>query len=143
MNRIAFCIFGVLVVFAVCGFAAGDLPVVSQATFQERVLACNRRTLTEAYKQVGVRHPKWDNLVVQYLDSYAQFFTDSRKAPAAKSLLAAGKQIVGLGCTDPLVLYCHGVAQDYCNNRVGAEQSLSVAATQLAQSKYPAIRQRF
>jgi Domain of unknown function (DUF4034) len=143
MNRIAFCVFGALVVFAVYGFAADDLPTISQATFQERVLAFNRRTLTEAYKQVGVRHPKWDNLVVQYLDSYAQFFTDPRKAPTAGSLLATGKQIIGLGCTDPLVLYCHGVAQVYCNDCAAAEQSLSAAATQLAKSKYPAIRQRF
>jgi hypothetical protein len=143
MNRIAFYVFGALVVFGVSGFAVGDLPVISQATFQERVLAFNRRTLTEAYKQVGVRHPKWDNLVIQYLDSYAQFFTEPRKAPTVESLLAAGTQIIGLGCTDPLVLYCHGVAQDYCNDRAGAEQSLSAAATQLAKSKYPAMRQRF
>lgn len=115
----------------------------SSPTFPERLLAFNRRTLTEAYQQVGLRDPKWDALVIQYLDNYTQVFSESRTAPSAESLRAAGKEITGLGCKDPLVLYCYGVAQASCNDAAGAEESLSAAAEGLLKSKYPAIRQRY
>ena len=122
---------------------AGVTAENSAAIFQQRVLAFNKRTLTDAYQQVGVRDPKWDDLVIQYLDNHAQRFTDPHKAPPAESVLAAGMRILELGCTDPLVLYCHGVVQDSCNDPAGAEKSFSPAATRLLASKYPAIRRRF
>ena len=111
--------------------------------FSERLLDFNRRTLAEAYQQVGMRDPKWDDLVMQYLENYAQCFSESRTAPSAESLRAAGKEITGLGCKDPLVLYCYGVAQAWCNDVVGAEESLAAAAEGLLKSKYPAIRKRY
>ena len=112
-------------------------------TFSERLLAFNRRTLTEAYKQVGLRDPKWDDLVIRYLDHCAQAFTEPHEAPPAESIRAVGKEIIALGCNDPLVLYCYGVAQASCNDAAGAEASLSAAAEGLLKSTYPAIRQRY
>ena len=111
--------------------------------FRERLLAFNRRTLTEAYQQVGLRDPKWDDLAVQYLDNCAIAFSEPQKAPAPETLREAGKQIADLGCNDPLILYCYGVSQLSCNDKEGAEQTLSVAAEELLKSKYPAVRQRY
>ena len=114
-----------------------------EPTFPQRVLAFNRRTLTEAYKQVGMRDPKWDDLVVEYLDNYARGFTEPRKAPSAENLRTTGKQIAGLGCKDPLFLFCYSIAQYSCNDKAGAEETLSPAVDGLLKSKYPAVRQRF
>jgi peroxiredoxin len=115
----------------------------ARSSYQERLLAFHKRTLTEAYQQVGMRDPRWDDRVIRYLDDFAEVFTDPSKARTGEDLLAAGKEIAGLGCNDPLFLYCYSVAQESGDDPAGAEKSLTAAAEGLLKSKYPAVLQRF
>lgn len=65
-------------------------------------VAWGRTFTVEAYRQIGLKNPAWDEGVLKLLELYCQF----RVAKANfQDLCAAGEPLVKAGCNDPLVLY--------------------------------------
>jgi len=103
------------------GGATGAIPnsdnpdAYTEKQYRRDLLEYNKRTLSEAYKQVGERDPKWDALMIEYLDAQAVVFTngnalDNDRVPGEASkerILELTAMCRDLGCTDPLVNYIY------------------------------------
>jgi hypothetical protein len=75
--------------------------------YNDDCLKWGRAFTVEAYRQIGLKNPAWDEGVFKLLELYCQF----RIARANfQDLCAAGEPLVKAGCNDPLVLYIVGEA---------------------------------
>src|SRR5947207_5342737 len=78
---------GVLVLLVATSLASAKLGGVgadnsfTEHDYRKALLEYNRRTLAEAYKQVGQRDPKWDAAAIKFLDAMALHFTNSDASP--------------------------------------------------------------
>lgn len=115
----------------------------TEAMFASKVLAFNRRTLLDAYRKVGGNNQKWDQKVLGYLEDVAQHFTSPRSTMAAAAQLDAGRQLLAVGCDDPLIQYCYSVSLLTSGDCTNGENVLATATKKLLASKYPVVRQRF
>ena len=115
----------------------------TEAVFKSKVLAFNRRTLIDAYQNVGEHNRKWDQAALRYLEDVAQHFTSPRTTAPAAAQLDAGRQLMALGCNDPLIQYCYGIALLNSGDGANGETVLAAATQKLLASKYPVVRQRF
>ena len=85
----------------------------SEKQFRLDLLEHNRRTMSQAYLEVGTRDPKWDTLMIEYLDAQAESFSNGgARVMAQVPTTSSRKRIIELtakayelGCTDPLVQY--------------------------------------
>ncbi|MBM3500279.1 MAG: hypothetical protein FJX74_16605 [Armatimonadetes bacterium] len=120
--------------------AAQTLMPTTDREFREKLLVWNRATTVEAYRQVGVRNPAWDDDAEALLDLCARSFTGGRDAPAAEELLAAAEPLLDGNCSDPLVQYCIGVALHAAGKPEEAKPLVTGAVEGFRESKYPRCR---
>src|SRR6266545_4585528 len=59
---------------------ADDPKAYTEHHYRKSLLEFNRRTLSEAYKQVGKRDPKWVQDAIKFLDGIALRFSNARVA---------------------------------------------------------------
>lgn len=106
-----------------------------QKDFCDSLLRFHRRTIVEAYAQHGTHDPKWEDKVATFLDSCARGAARV-DAPQLATVLAQAKELLDLGCTDPLVIsLCGGVL--YLNKSEAQAQSLlEKALVELPKSGY-------
>ena len=106
--------------------------------------AFNRRTMVDAYKEVGDRNPKWDEQAIEFLDEVAKYFSGVEQGPCEKQVRQDGQSVMELGCTDPLVKYCHArmlIADQPSTATLGkAIQMVEEAYPLLVIRRYPANR---
>ncbi len=77
------------------------------------LLEYNKQTMSGAYLEVGHRDPRWDDLVVEFLDAQSVRFVNYKAYKTAKVPETASKergyeiakQLKELGCTDPMAGY--------------------------------------
>jgi len=69
-----------------------------------------RRTMVEAYRQVGKRNAKWDAAAEKFLEHCAHYSAlQQRDDIIETALIREGALLVRTGCTDPMVLYNYGL----------------------------------
>lgn len=131
--------------------AAGEIkasaPIPQDAAAIEKrrhdLLAWNRRTLQEAYDQVGKKDPRWDGLARKTLGLTARLFSlEIDPQVTFEDVYAAAQAAEAAGCDDPMLAYLYArtspVATDHGLEE--AVQRARAAAQGLAASRYPAIR---
>lgn len=104
-------------------------------------LEWSRRTLVNAYNEVGLRDPAWDQTAREALETFARMRvgTDSNAPAQFKKLVEA---TLAAGCNDPLFRYLalrnsHGGAQEA---NAAAADAYREAGDNLMNSGYPEIR---
>jgi len=107
-------------------------------------LEWNRRTLVNAYNEVGERNPRWDESARDALDAFAQVRCgpDTNATARLKTSLERAREA---GCTDPLIRYlnlrfAYGDASDANANGAEAYRDIGDA---LMHSGYPDIRKSY
>ena len=101
--------------------------------------AFHRRTLAEAYEKISPHDPRWDKAALAFLETFAkQAVAKTEMKPS--QLAAQAKAVIDLGCNDPLVLYCYGVALQEMTRPHDAEPVLKRALAGLEKRKYPRVR---
>lgn len=118
---------------------------VSAKSYTERDLDADmlrfyRRTMPEAYASVGVRNPAWDEAAPRYLEANALRFARQPEAPSLEALVADGKALTDLGCTDPMVAYCYGTALSLTGRTEEAAAALERAVQGFMDVRYPRAR---
>lgn len=130
---------------------ADDPKSFTNHDFLKATLEYNRRTMVEAYKQVGKRDPKWDADAIAVLEGIAWRFTNSREnetyhmtdEPDPKKLLAQAEVAQASGCDDPMVTYCHAVLlNDYGRNKEALPLTVK-SSKEIMKSRYPVARALF
>lgn len=125
---------------------ADDPDAYTEKQYRLDLLEFNKRTMSQAYLEVGSRDPKWDELAVELLDGQAVQYTNSkafRKAHAPGEITKGRKnelihQLKELNCDDPLVAY---VIQKQGNpDEFEGIRATRKAYIDLTNSDYPAIR---
>ncbi|HEV7299192.1 MAG TPA: hypothetical protein VGN72_07490 [Tepidisphaeraceae bacterium] len=133
--------------------ASAELPGVkdpgarTEAAFRRDLLAFNQKTMSAVYAKAGVRNPAWDEQAKTFLDAVAIRFSNSgvsvvSRVPnerALPELLQMGADLIGLKCTDPLVLYCYASLLE----EAGKEEAIAhlvAACDGFADSEYPMFR---
>ncbi len=128
---------------------ADDPKAFTEHDYRRALLEFNTRTLSESYRQVGSRDPKWDAQVIAFLDATAKVFAYGDAAPqynvlpddATAELEKLGKAARDAGCDDPLVKYCYGVSLSLLNRRpADYKPLLDESAKDLYVSRYPINR---
>ena len=110
--------FALLLVLVCANFAFADLTAKPNAyTEHDRLreqLEWNRKTIVDAYNQVGNKNPAWDADANKFLDTAAQYFSTSGFGPILRSdppklpqLIELAEAAIKKGCDDPLVFYCY------------------------------------
>jgi tetratricopeptide (TPR) repeat protein len=116
----------VLMLLASVGIAHGEIAAATnpKSVTQRDVVRLraehNRRAMTDAYKQVGVRDPRWDALAETFLDAMAvssaslgeRSWAAVPGALTMQQVYEAGRAAYDAGCRDPLVLHNLGFALD-------------------------------
>ena len=149
---------GVVAMFLVgfVGGAVGARGEIAQspasytdAKYRKDVLAINRKTLVDAYKEVGHRDPKWDDQAIKFLEQMALWFTYSARdtpleelpaAPLQQELSALGKAALDAGCDDVLVRYCCTRSIDKMKMTLEARDLYRELLPLILNSPYPAQR---
>jgi hypothetical protein len=107
----------------------------------------NVRTMSDDYRRVGKRDPRWDAAAVAFLDRMAARFAngvawDWYALPgdhSPVSLLKLADEVVSKGCDDPLVLYCRAALLND-QKTDDAVPALLVAVPALLDSGYAPLR---
>src|SRR5690242_14071973 len=108
---------GVLILLAATTIASAKLGGIgadnsfTEHDYRKALLEYNRRTLGEAYKQIGQRDAKWDNAAIKFLDGMALHLSNNGASPLYRikgqlsddQLLSLGKEARDKGCNDPLI----------------------------------------
>ncbi|MGB7326690.1 MAG: hypothetical protein WBD31_17575 [Rubripirellula sp.] len=121
----------------------GD-DVVTSVDLRQHRYKFNRRTLVDAYQEVGARNEKWDDAAVDFLDDMAKYFSRTGGNLCSAKLASKGENVMELGCEDPLVRYCRAVmmsegdASD--SDRGKAMQMIEESYPLIVVRRYPAIR---
>jgi tetratricopeptide (TPR) repeat protein len=127
--------------------AAADLAAKPNAyTERDRhreTLEFHRKTLVDAYQQVGNKNPAWDEQAIKFLDSVAIAFSNfgfgaqhQGEARKLEDLIEQGKAVARLGCDDPMVLYCYGSLLVDAGRKDEGKPVLAQAYKGLISSKY-------
>lgn len=127
---------------------ADDPKVYTNREYRKAQLAYNRKTLTDAYAIAGDHDDAWDDLVGSFLEGRAIAMTNAGagmfdELPPGPSLYdeeAAGRKIMELGCTDPLVLDMMSLILKDLGRTEEMRPMMQRAANELAASRYPAYR---
>jgi|GEM_PF-6944480 len=125
--------------------ASASIPQDAAAIKKRRhdLLAWNRRTLQEAYDQVGKKDPRWDEPARKTFDLAARAFSlEVDPQITLTDVYPAAKAAVDAGCDDPMLTYLYA-RTSFGANYPGPEEALRrarVAAQGLAASRYPAVR---
>lgn len=82
----------------------------TQAEFNATLRAFRHRMIVEAYKKSGVRNPRWDRSAVRFLEEFCELMMTRTASPLGQKAAADGRAVIALGCTDPLVESCVGMA---------------------------------
>ncbi len=133
------------------GVAVADLVAKPDAyTEKDRLrekVEYNRKTLVDAYKEVGKKNPAWDGEAIKFLDAAARHFGSAsfgalhaEKSPTRAELVEMGKAVAQSGCDDPLVLYCYGAFLIDSDLMDEGRPVLAQAYKGMLGSKYPAER---
>ena len=101
-----------------------SLPKATKATTQQQFLTetleSYRSIVSSAYASVGKKNPAWNAAATAYLQKmcvYLTYYTDDpgdfifspADLPASAAMVREGEQLLAVGCTDPMVLYCHAL----------------------------------
>ena len=117
--------------------------------FVKSVLLFNRRTLGEAYKQIGKHDPKWDDDASKFLDGMALRFTNATAngeiyalpgMPQSSELLRLAESARSKGCDDPMVEYCYAAVLNDSGRDVEARPLIRHASQAIMSSRYPLNR---
>src|SRR5262245_61650577 len=100
---------------------ADDPNAYTRWSYYRDLLAFNRRTTLDVYKQVGHHDAKWDEHANALLDGCAKRMSEGKLpvsyrsgVPPIQELVAHVKPITEAGCDDPLVLdMCAVVCMDF------------------------------
>lgn len=112
------------------------------------LLDYHKRTMSQAYLQVGSRNPEWDALVVELLDAQAVEYTNAKahsksKVPGAvpeERILEIIDRLRVLGCDDPYVRYII-LTHTSMKEEGYLDQALEISEA-LLDSDYPINRKR-
>ncbi|HEX8522623.1 MAG TPA: hypothetical protein VF669_10235 [Tepidisphaeraceae bacterium] len=145
--RVAFC-FCCVTVQTVRAAIPVTQSTYTQSRFAKSLHQFNRRTLVEAYKEVGNRNPKWDDDAVKFLDAMSRHFTNAaqhsinRIQPLddPRQLLEQGAQLLAKGCDDPMIAYCRAVTLWDVKHADEAKPIIEKTAHDLMESRYPLNR---
>ena len=145
--------FGVALAVALllCPVALADLTAkpdaYTEADRHRETLEFNRKTLVDAYKEVGKKDPAWDEAAIKLLNACAVGFSSwsfdplhRGEPPKLNDLIEQAKNVAKLGCDDPLVLYCYGSLLMDASRNEEAKPVISQAFKGLIASQYPAER---
>lgn len=105
--------------------------------YDQRSIARKRTALIEGYKQHGRRDAAWDAPAIEFIEMCIQVFVSMPGAATMTELQEAGRQLIDLGCDDPVVLYGYGYAFDRQNHHSKGEKYLREAVEGLQHSGYP------
>jgi len=108
----------------------------TEQDFRQAKLEWNRKTLAEAYQEVGERDPAWDEPALELLEMFARYFSEVSEAPTSEELLAAAEPLMDTECNDPVVLYCVGAALHENEKLAEAEPYISRAVDDFEESRY-------
>jgi len=108
------------------------------------VIAWNRRTLVEAYRNAGSRNAAWDSAAESALDAFANVRASNSglTQEAYQQLNASLRKAVGAGCDDPMIAYLHArfVPEAQPSDSIAFAAKVSGIASNLNVSDYPPIR---
>ena len=109
----------------------------TQRDVDKQRLQWNLATVVEAYKQIGLRNPAWDDAAIKLLDAWARAF----QVPLTPArMVDAGQAAVKLGCNDPMVLLALATGLSDSGNYAEAETVAARAVEGLQQVAYPRCR---
>jgi len=111
--------------------------------FVEARLKWNRRTMMEAYRQIGVRDPSWDDRALEFLELCSQRWCGRPDPPSLEDLWQVAKPLTHSGCNDPLVLYFVGAVLQLRGHNAEAEPYLRRAVEGFREVGYVKGRARF
>ena len=117
--------------------------VYTEKQYREKELKFNRRTMSEAYKWAGKKNPKWDDEAINYLEMFTEKFSGMPNAPQYAELEIEGRELIDLGCDDPLILYCYGTALQKNGKWAKAEKYVRKSVNGLLETRYPVNRVAF
>lgn len=86
-----------------------DANAYTMRSLHEDELRYFLRTNVAAYKKVGRHNSAWDAAAVRFLEQNSQLSARMSGAPTLEKLLSGGQQLMKVGCTDPMVIYYHGL----------------------------------
>ena len=133
----------ILILLLLAGVAQAKLPadkdLPTNDQFVQKLLPLLKATGSDIYSKTGHRDPKWDEAAVRFLDDCDLENFRATSAPSLQDLLPRGKELLDLGCHDPLVLF------DYSRILKGLGFSyadpLFRAGNTIAKFGYPPLRQ--
>jgi hypothetical protein len=119
----------------------------TEKQYIEDLIAFHRRSMSEAYAQVGKRDPRWDENAVKFLDAMAVRMASSavserhaRPEPTFKQTADFAKAAIDGGCDDPLVLDLYASALAQLGRSAEAAKISLGNIDAMRASKYPANR---
>jgi hypothetical protein len=121
----------------------GKRPTTAVASPERLVemLEWNRKTLGEAYEEVGKKNERWDTYAKTGLDGLARAFSDSRLLhKLMPEIHQATERALAAGCDDGLVLYAYARSLPASASHEELEKHYLAATNALAASAYPPIR---
>ncbi len=114
-------------VLAVTAVAQQPIPAGPDAPtrkdYLEAEYAFHKRTIYDAYGQVGSRHERWDALAERFLFLMTDFLANRPGALTHAQLATAAKAAIDAGCDDPMALYWYG----HCLRRTDRNQEAETA----------------
>ncbi len=110
--------------------------------FREVRLRFFHRTMVSAYSQVGRHNPAWDAPALRYLDACARSSARMPDAQTPEALVHAGKALLDVGCTDPMVAYNHGINLYKSGQKDDARRYMLLAIDGFKICRYPRARTR-
>ncbi|WP_406700950.1 hypothetical protein V5E97_19355 [Singulisphaera sp. Ch08] len=105
-------------------------------------LAWTKKTLADAYEEVGIKDPRWNELVRDLMKTAVPLFVELDDIHSHDQVYLPAKKAIEAGCNDPIVLYIYARTSSG-HNYPGPEEyerRFTTAASALEASAYPPIR---
>ena len=136
--------------FAICAPTKTEPPkpiptgpdCYTQAKYDAAVEKVHYRTIVDAYRQVGVRDPKWDDKAVGLLEGFAKHRAKSKDAPSPSELYGQAKVLIDLGCTDPMIQYAYAITCKLKRDYDAMDKHLVKAQDGFEKTNYPRVQAR-
>ena len=130
--------------------AAEPRRTLTQHDFVQQSVEFNRKTLVDAYRDVGKRDPRWDDAAIKFLDALAVTWGNQphhrmyvqQNVATSEQLVQLGEAAVKAGCDDPMVRYALGRKIQDSGPSERAHKLVRDGQAELMTSKYPAHRKR-
>jgi len=121
---------------------------ITQAGFtskEYRKNACQwlESVLVSDYEKYGKRSAVWDEKAKAFFNLYAQFKHGENGKEVLKDLKQAGDELLGLGCTDPYILYMQGNILYQRNDFKTSLPMVEQSRAGLNPSRYPWINRYY